>query len=173
MLRDDVRAEGLEDLVAVEREEDPLVERREGGALGLLGGAIGDLRNFRKSPTLVGLLTLSSGTCYRLTAILHLNFTLYVIILTTFRHSLCVIQKNLENFVYRIGFLFLAEWQLIAVEVQRGCSSAKMFVKKHIVPIEAHAGVFEFIGPFRVVTFFRDFNIEHAEFVFKEAANFS
>lgn len=119
LLRHDVGAEGLEDLVAVERAEDFLVERRESGALRLSGGATGLLRSFRKNLFLVGLLTLSSATGSSLTAMLNvrLNFTSYVIIRTKFGQILCVVQKNLESLVDRAGFLFPVERQLITVEV--------------------------------------------------------
>ena len=175
LLRHDVGAESLEDLVAVERAEDFLVERRESGALRLSGSAAGLLRSFRKDLFLLGLLTLSSATGSSLTAILNvrLNFTSYVIILTTFVQILCVVQKNLESLVDRVGFLFPAERQLIAVEVQRGRSAAKITAKSHILKIEVHAGGFEVLGPFAEVAFFWDWNIQHAKFVCKKASNFS
>ena len=175
LLRHDVGAESLEDLVAVERAEDFLVERRESGALRLSGSAAGLLRSFCTDLFLVGPLTLSSATGSSLTAILNvrLNFTSYVIILTTFVQIFCVVQKNLESLVDRVGFLFPAERQLIAVEVQRGRSAAKITAKSHILKIEVHAGGFEVLGPFGEVAFFWDWNIQHAKFVCKKASNFS
>ena len=81
LLSHDVHAEGLEDRVAAEREENPLVERREGGALCLPGGDIGRvLLNLWMSLAFLGLFTLSSATGGRLHAILRL--TSYDIILT-------------------------------------------------------------------------------------------
>ena len=108
LLSHDVHAEGLEDRVAAEREENPLVERREGGAFCLPGGDIGRvLLNLWMSLAFLGLFTLSSATGGRLYAILRL--TSYDILQTTYRRILSVIQKFLKSLVDRVGFLFIGE----------------------------------------------------------------
>ena len=102
-----------------------------------------------------------------------LNFTSYVIILTTFVQILCVVQKNLESFVDRASFLFPAERQLIVMQVQRGRSAAKITAESHILMVEVHAGGFEVLGPFGEVAFFWDWGIQHAKLVVEKASNFS